>query len=133
MGSPIRECGAISRAKSEPLRCARSSRLGRTDPAAQHLETLDAALEAIAGLQRPDARGRAGEDEIARPELVEPRECRDDVRDVPHHRSKSTRLNSSHVAISYAVFCLKKKRKTLKAIVMRYEPCRQMKPIPENN
>src|SRR5437868_11795133 len=25
-------------------------------------------------------------------------------------RSKSTRLNSSHVSISYAVFCLKKKR-----------------------
>src|SRR5439155_24836709 len=25
---------------------------------------------------------------------------------------KSTRLNSSHVAISYAVFCLKKKRRT---------------------
>src|SRR5437870_10423329 len=32
----------------------------------------------------------------------------------PFHRSKdrkSTRLNSSHVAISYAVFCLKKKKK----------------------
>src|SRR5690625_6070707 len=27
---------------------------------------------------------------------------------------KSTRLNSSHVAISYAVFCLKKKRKRMK-------------------
>src|SRR5690625_6800174 len=27
---------------------------------------------------------------------------------------KSTRLNSSHVAISYAVFCLKKKKKTTK-------------------
>src|SRR5690625_6129820 len=27
---------------------------------------------------------------------------------------KSTRLNSSHVAISYAVFCLKKNRNTLK-------------------
>src|SRR5437870_7555558 len=27
---------------------------------------------------------------------------------------KSTRLNSSHVAISYAVFCLKKKKKTQK-------------------
>src|SRR5437868_11701245 len=26
-------------------------------------------------------------------------------------RSKSTRLNSSHVSISYAVFCLKKKNK----------------------
>src|SRR6266508_5589006 len=33
-----------------------------------------------------------------------PRRC--DRRD-----RKSTRLNSSHVAISYAVFCLKKKRK----------------------
>src|SRR5699024_12573120 len=29
---------------------------------------------------------------------------------VPHHLDrKSTRLNSSHVSISYAVFCLKKK------------------------
>src|SRR5207253_6206089 len=28
---------------------------------------------------------------------------------------KSTRLNSSHVAISYAVFCLKKKKKNKKA------------------
>src|SRR5437868_11441650 len=27
---------------------------------------------------------------------------------------KSTRLNSSHVSISYAVFCLKKKKKKLK-------------------
>src|SRR5437868_13492814 len=30
----------------------------------------------------------------------------------PGPRSKSTRLNSSHVSISYAVFCLKKKKKT---------------------
>src|SRR5207253_7851747 len=29
---------------------------------------------------------------------------------------KSTRLNSSHVAISYAVFCLKKKKKYLQQI-----------------
>src|SRR5437870_10410191 len=29
---------------------------------------------------------------------------------------KSTRLNSSHVAISYAVFCLKKKKKKTKKI-----------------
>src|SRR3712207_8662347 len=29
---------------------------------------------------------------------------------------KSTRLNSSHANISYAVFCLKKKRKTLQSI-----------------
>src|SRR5690606_41855191 len=38
-------------------------------------------------------------------------------RPAPHRRSagrrdrKSTRLNSSHVKISYAVFCLKKKKK----------------------
>src|SRR3712207_8685526 len=34
----------------------------------------------------------------------------------PHHRAgdrKSTRLNSSHANISYAVFCLKKKKNTL--------------------
>src|SRR5699024_11333317 len=31
---------------------------------------------------------------------------------VPQDR-KSTRLNSSHVSISYAVFCLKKKRKSI--------------------
>src|SRR5438067_5892530 len=33
------------------------------------------------------------------------------VRDGPHQDRKSTRLNSSHVSISYAVFCLKKKKK----------------------
>src|SRR5690606_41547959 len=31
---------------------------------------------------------------------------------VRHRDRKSTRLNSSHVKISYAVFCLKKKTKT---------------------
>src|SRR5437868_12038588 len=31
--------------------------------------------------------------------------------DVKRQDRKSTRLNSSHVSISYAVFCLKKKRK----------------------
>src|SRR5690606_39935967 len=41
----------------------------------------------------------------------------DSAAHLPHHFSnradrKSTRLNSSHVKISYAVFCLKKKIKT---------------------
>src|SRR5437870_9378132 len=36
-------------------------------------------------------------------------------RDLQYQRDrKSTRLNSSHVAISYAVFCLKKKKKKKK-------------------
>src|SRR5207253_5011850 len=34
----------------------------------------------------------------------------DASRRVGHRDRKSTRLNSSHVAISYAVFCLKKKK-----------------------
>src|SRR5436309_14779265 len=34
-----------------------------------------------------------------------------DMHDLEHVDRKSTRLNSSHVKISYAVFCLKKKKK----------------------
>src|SRR3954465_16089799 len=38
---------------------------------------------------------------------------------------KSTRLNSSHTIISYAVFCLKKKKKTTQArLYLRYIPTR---------
>src|SRR2546427_3768292 len=36
---------------------------------------------------------------------------------------KSTRLNSSHSQISYAVFCLKKKKKTTKASVAMRALC----------
>src|SRR5436190_16651433 len=47
---------------------------------------------------------------------------------------KSTRLNSSHTVISYAVFCLKKKKKTIKnlnnslplkthSLVIKYSTC----------
>src|SRR3989337_1525709 len=32
---------------------------------------------------------------------------------MPYHDRKSIRLNSSHGSISYAVFCLKKKKKSL--------------------
>src|SRR5438067_4999262 len=41
--------------------------------------------------------------------LDEPARCRDGAGDAEDR--KSTRLNSSHVSISYAVFCLKKKKK----------------------
>src|SRR3712207_8006219 len=40
----------------------------------------------------------------------------------PNLDRKSTRLNSSHANISYAVFCLKKKQRTLRAVL--YCPCR---------
>src|SRR5438552_7090714 len=48
---------------------------------------------------------------------VYPRRFAGDAVRAPHHRNqdrKSTRLNSSHQIISYAVFCLKKKKKNKK-------------------
>src|SRR5437870_13058650 len=58
------------------------------------------------------ARGRCGgRPRPARPGL----RARVDLRRDPERGDrKSTRLNSSHVAISYAVFCLKKKTHKLK-------------------
>src|SRR5690625_6011847 len=47
---------------------------------------------------------------------------------------KSTRLNSSHVAISYAVFCLKKKKKqTANAYKGNYQSTQQNAKQPSNS
>src|SRR5256885_8266534 len=45
------------------------------------------------------------------------------ARVAPHRDRKSTRLNSSHLVISYAVFCLKKKKKhiTINRHVTRHQ------------
>src|SRR3712207_6851035 len=43
-------------------------------------------------------------------------ELRREIRDDLHQDRKSTRLNSSHANISYAVFCLKKKKRVLPAV-----------------
>src|SRR5687768_17902017 len=48
-------------------------------------------------------------------------ECGYDDRDASDR--KSTRLNSSHGYISYAVFCLKKKRTNYKAFSTRLKDC----------
>src|SRR5215510_10399652 len=40
---------------------------------------------------------------------------------------KSTRLNSSHVAISYAVFCLKKKKKNKTKLMQKKKKKKQTK------
>src|SRR5256885_16572859 len=58
----------------------------------------------------PRFRGRA-----ARPHGEELRSRRVEIRRDGADR-KSTRLNSSHLVISYAVFCLKKKKKMLKHV-----------------
>src|SRR5439155_18782870 len=50
---------------------------------------------------------------------------------------KSTRLNSSHVAISYAVFCLKKKKRTRSCVSgppsVRAAPVPHLSPQPEGD
>src|SRR5437773_5043387 len=47
------------------------------------------------------------------------------ARDRPSRRTertdrKSTRLNSSHITISYAVFCLKKKKRPINIVLTNY-------------
>src|SRR5690242_21511157 len=62
------------------------------------------------GQPRPQPGQRVGRDhsqgQVRRPVPTGQRAGRGGVRD-----RKSTRLNSSHMSISYAVFCLKKKKK----------------------
>src|SRR3712207_7906149 len=62
-------------------------------------------------LLRARAEGLHGQD-LLRPEAVPPRPDGDLGRDLRPQDRKSTRLNSSHANISYAVFCLKKKKNT---------------------
>src|SRR2546426_3109394 len=55
----------------------------------------------------------AAEGQYARREARDERGARAEVRGLDR---KSTRLNSSHLVISYAVFCLKKKKKKLSCL-----------------
>src|SRR5438309_8605546 len=65
---------------------------------------------------------RAGRDQERRRDLEAVR--RGLRRDVRGADRKSTRLNSSHSSISYAVFCLKKKKTTnTRAQLRRLSPC----------
>src|SRR5437870_9565058 len=63
----------------------------------------------LGGKQAPGRDHRStGRVAVIFPSALQAYVCRDRV------DRKSTRLNSSHVAISYAVFCLKKKKKNTK-------------------
>src|SRR5437870_8298733 len=63
-----------------------------------------------------DERGRDGQNRAVHALL------RGDLADSVVQDRKSTRLNSSHVAISYAVFCLKKKIHDGARIIVRTTP-----------
>src|SRR5205814_9652661 len=81
-------------------------------PILQTEPVRDAARVGDAVLRQRQRDRRLDEPDVAGPE-------REDRRDVHQHEHepgrstdrKSTRLNSSHLGISYAVFCLKKKTK----------------------
>src|SRR2546427_3441462 len=81
------------------LVAAKSSRLHRFDPLAERLRYLRK-REVLEAVQLDD------------PALCI-RKCAERLPDrAPSLDRKSTRLNSSHSQISYAVFCLKKKKRT---------------------
>src|SRR6266704_5521415 len=64
-----------------------------------------------AGDTGPGRPGRAGTPLPHHPRRRDPYPLPDGAAVRPGPDRKSTRLNSSHVSISYAVFCLKKKKK----------------------
>src|SRR5207248_11580174 len=93
---------------SSPTR--RSSDLGDNEDAVRHRRRLPRELErrllaqhAQKVLERPAARARGGAEALGDRQMAAERFRAAD--------RKSTRLNSSHRTISYAVVCLKKKRK----------------------
>src|SRR5207253_9865916 len=93
-------------AHSFPTR--RSSDLRRPPPGGA--EHCDRARHARRGC-RARAALRLAEGRPRRPRPADRRRRRAVLRLLPDR--KSTRLNSSHVAISYAVFCLKKKKQIM--------------------
>src|SRR5256885_3541895 len=72
-------------------------------------------LSRLVQRQRRQRRKHRGSHQPARPEMVavevSPVDANEPAVPAPADR-KSTRLNSSHLVISYAVFCLKKKNNT---------------------
>src|SRR3712207_8046329 len=101
------------------------------DTATTEIYTLslhDALPIFLAGRHEPDAHlvvgarlepARRVDPEVA-PRMVLPvieRERRQRAIALPQLDRKSTRLNSSHANISYAVFCLKKKKKNINIVM----------------
>src|SRR5947209_17021931 len=60
--------------------------------------------------RRPREAGDGGRQQPRRVARLHDHQRRWSSRGPPHRDRKSTRLNSSHANISYAVFCLKKKK-----------------------
>src|SRR5438045_7099284 len=81
-------------------------------PAPQHHQDAGGVYRHHGGRGAADADGAEGQRLDAEPERPEP--GRTGGFAAARRDRKSTRLNSSHLGISYAVFCLKKKKKNKK-------------------
>src|SRR2546427_6024088 len=120
-----RSRGFLSRRRGPRRRRARRRARAGADPGARwkiRFGNRRAALRARGG---PDAGRRARfchRQDARSPDRVAPAENGTQARAARADR-KSTRLNSSHSQISYAVFCLKKKKK--KTIRNRAEICKK--------
>src|SRR5437899_9561512 len=116
-GDPCVPREAASRARSlhdEQLRLRRIPLLAvREFPG--EVETFQEALPSreLTGLSRGLARLRR-KDRLPDADLGDLRRFKEELGELLIQDRKSTRLNSSHLGISYAVFCLKKKKKTKK-------------------
>src|SRR5258708_36768255 len=75
-------------------------------------DALPISLEPDSASRRVERRRRVLRSERNNPALASRRSGTD---------RKSTRLNSSHQIISYAVFCLKKKKKNINSIMVKVE------------
>src|SRR5438874_8234961 len=95
---------------------SRGSAVPQLDPSALLSQLRDVAAQLRSSGAQRRYLGVRGQQPPADPEGHRRRERRD--ADAPGDR-KSTRLNSSHVEISYAVFCLKKKTSKRKAIAAK--------------
>src|SRR5690554_7785132 len=101
------ELGQQARVASREV--ARSATAVRNQALLATAEALDAARHALAEANRKDLEnGRANGLDEAMLDRLELTPARIDT--MIEGDRKSTRLNSSHVRISYAVFCLKKKK-----------------------
>src|SRR5205807_9146547 len=80
----------------------------------------------VRGDRRDQDRRPADQDQGGDPECAPAR-----TRDHPPGDRKSTRLNSSHLVISYAVFCLKKKKckRHWPSLLDRWSIARNLRPI----
>src|SRR5690625_1224768 len=112
------EAGA-SRSDDEPeeKETAKAEEKSETKDEKQADKPADTSVNSQDVIASPAARKRARELDIDLSE-ISPRDPLGRIRPEDVEDRKSTRLNSSHVANSYAVFCLKKKNRMSEATVI---------------